>query len=55
MYMNPVTLLGLTVVFYYSITQIFYFYGVGEDVYGVYLMFYLFLILCTFILPSVVK
>lgn len=50
--MNPITLLGLSIVFFYSLTQIFTFYGITEDVYGVYLLFYLFIILCIFILPN---
>jgi|UniRef100_A0A6C0ASQ4 hypothetical protein len=50
--MNPITLIGITIVFFYSITQILKFYGIGEDVYGVYVLFYLFIILCILILPS---
>lgn len=50
--MNPITLLGLSIVFFYSVSQIFQFYGISEDVYGVYLLFYIFLIMCMFILPT---
>ena len=50
--MNPITLIGLTVILYYSITQILKFYGINEDVYGVYILFYLFIVLCILILPS---
>ena len=50
--MNPITLLGLSILFFYSLTQILNFYGIGEDVYGVYILFYLFLIMCMFILPN---
>ena len=50
--MNAITLIGLTIILLYSITQIFKFYGVGEDVYGVYVLFYLFIILCILILPG---
>jgi hypothetical protein len=50
--MNPITLLGLSILFFYSLTQILNFYGIGEDVYGVYILFYLFLIMCIFILPN---
>ena len=50
--MNPITLIGLTVILYYSITQILKFYCINEDVYGVYILFYLFIVLCILILPS---
>lgn len=49
--MSPITLIGLSIVFFYSVIQILKFYGVGEDVYGVYLLFYLFLMSCVLILP----
>jgi len=50
--MNPITIIGLSVIFFYSITQVLNFYGVGQDVYGVYILFYIFLILCILILPN---
>lgn len=50
--MNTITLIGLSVIFFYSIIQILKFYGVTEDVYGVYLLFYIFIILCIMILPN---
>ena len=50
--MNIVTLIGLSVIFFYSLTQILKFYGVGEDVYGVYILFYILIILCIIILPN---
>lgn len=50
--MNTITLIGLSVIFFYSIIQILKFYGVTEDAYGVYLLFYIFIILCIFILPN---
>jgi hypothetical protein len=50
--MNPVTLIGLSIIFFYSLTQVLNFYGIGEDVYGVYLLFYIFIILCILILPN---
>lgn len=49
--MSPITLIGLSIVFFYSVIQILKFYGMGEDVYGVYLLFYLFLMSCVLILP----
>lgn len=50
--MNPITLIGLSIVFFYSLTQILNFYGLSEDVYGVYVLFYIFIIMCILILPN---
>jgi len=48
--MTPITLTGLSIVFFYSLTQILNFYGVSEDAYGIYILFYIFLIICIFVL-----
>jgi hypothetical protein len=50
--MNSITLIGLSIIFFYSITQVLNFYGIGQDVYGVYILFYIFIILCILILPN---
>jgi hypothetical protein len=50
--MNPITLIGLSIILFYSITQILKFYGIGEDVYGVYILFYMIIILCMLVLPK---
>ena len=50
--MNAITLIGLSIIFLYSITQILKFYGVGEDVYGAYILFYVFIIICILVLPN---
>jgi hypothetical protein len=50
--MNAITLIGLSIVFFYSLSQILKFYGVGEDVYGIYLLFYIFIIICILVLPN---
>ena len=50
--MNPITLIGISVIFFYSLTQILKFYGVGQDVYGVYILFYIFMIISILVLPS---
>jgi hypothetical protein len=50
--MHPITLIGLSIVFFYSIIQILKFYGVGEDVYGVYILFYIFIIISILVLPN---
>ena len=50
--MNTITLLGLSIIFFYSLTQILKFYGVGEDVYGVYILFCIMIIISILVLPS---
>ena len=50
--MNPITLIGFSIVFFYSLTQILQFYGVGEDIYGIYILFYIFIIISILILPN---
>jgi len=52
MAINNITLLGVSLIFFYSISQILKFYGVGEEVYGYYLIFYAFMILSILILPN---
>ena len=43
--MNTITLIGLSIIFLYSLIQILKFYGIGEDVYGVYILFYIFILI----------
>jgi hypothetical protein len=50
--MNPITLIGFSIVFFYSLTQILKFYGVTEDMYGSYILFYVFLIVSIIVLPN---
>lgn len=50
--MNIITLLGLTVIFLYSLTQILKFYGIREEVYGIYVLFFVFVLVCGLILPK---
>ena len=40
-----------SVLFFYSLSKILNFWGVGEDVYGVYILFYVFLIVSSLVLP----
>lgn len=42
--MSKITIYGFTVLILYSLTKILNFYGIGIEVYGPYLMFYVFLI-----------
>ena len=46
-----ITAFGLSLLIAYSIMQILNFYGVGVEVYGFYMAFYLFLLVSAFILP----
>lgn len=52
MAINNITLFGLSIIFFYSLIQILKFYGVGEEVYGYYLIFYAFMLLSILILPN---
>ena len=52
MAINNITLLGVSLIFFYSISQILKFYGVGEEVYGYYLIFYAFMLLSILVLPN---
>jgi hypothetical protein len=51
-FMNTITLIGLTLIFLYSLIQIFKFYGIGQEIYGIYLMFYIFIIISILVLPN---
>ncbi len=48
---NVITLLGIAIIFFYSIIQILKFYGLKEENYGIYLFFYLFLLISIIVLP----
>ena len=52
MAINNITLLGVSLIFFYSLTQILKFYGVGEEVYGYYLIFYVFMLFSILILTN---
>jgi hypothetical protein len=47
-----ITTLGFTILILYILIQILNFYGVGQDVYGIYLAFIIFMMLNFFVLPS---
>jgi hypothetical protein len=49
--MNSITIIGIALLLIYSITKILEFFGIGIDVYGSYLAFYLFILLSYFVLP----
>jgi hypothetical protein len=45
---GTVTILGLAILLVYTITKIVGFYGIGINVYGSYLAFYVFILLASF-------
>jgi hypothetical protein len=47
-----ITTLGFTILILYILIQILNFYGIGQDVYGIYLAFIIFMILNSFVLPT---
>ena len=47
-----ITYLGVSLILYYSLTRILNFYGIGQGVYGVYVLFYVLIMICILILPS---
>jgi len=50
--MNPITLIGLSIIFLYSLTQILQFYGIDQTTYGAYILFYILIIICILVLPN---
>ena len=50
--MNKITLLGLSIIFLYSLIQILKFYGVSPEAYTIYIYFYLFILITIFVLPN---
>lgn len=49
---SKITLIGVVVIIYYCLNQIFTFYGVSSNAYDVYYYFYAFLFVSIFILPN---
>jgi len=47
-----ITVTGISLLFFYCLTKILTFYGVNTNTYGIYISFYLFIILSTLILPN---
>jgi hypothetical protein len=46
-----ITTLGMAILLVYGFTMILEFYGVGINVYGSYIAFYLFILISSFVLP----
>lgn len=47
-----ITILGISLLFFYCLIKILTFYGVDTNTYGIYISFYLFIVLSTLILPG---
>jgi len=47
-----ITIIGMSIIFFYALIKILNFYGIGSNVYGVYLFFYASIILSMFVLPN---
>jgi|UniRef100_A0A6C0IHY0 hypothetical protein len=50
--MNVITFIGLSIIFFYSLTQILNFFGVSQEIYGIYLLFYIFMATSVIVLPN---
>ncbi len=46
-----IAIIGMSTIAIYAIIKLLNFYGVGLEVYGIYLVFYIFILLSIFILP----
>jgi len=51
-YMDTITILGISLLFFYSLTTILQFYGIDTSVYAIYILFYIFIIISRLILPT---
>lgn len=49
---STITILGISLLLVYGLTKVLDFYGIGINMYGSYLAFYLFLLISVFILPN---
>jgi branched-subunit amino acid ABC-type transport system permease component len=48
---STISIIGMSILLIYGITKILEFYGVGINVYGSYMAFYIFLLVTYFVLP----
>jgi hypothetical protein len=46
-----ISLLGIALLLFYGITRILEFYGIGINVYGSYIAFYIFILISMLVLP----
>lgn len=47
-----ITLIGFSILIMYAMSQLLNFYGIGSNVYGIYFVFYVFILLSILVLPS---
>jgi hypothetical protein len=47
-----ISIIGISLLLLYGITKILEFYGIGINVYGSYVAFYIFILISVFILPT---
>ena len=47
-----ITIIGISLLFFYCLIQILNFYGIDTNTYGVYISFYIFIIISSLILPK---
>jgi hypothetical protein len=52
---KTITVIGVSLIFLYAVTQILNFYGIGTESYGIYLGFFAFILLSMLILPNTDK
>lgn len=50
--MSGITVFGLTTLILYAVTKILNFYDIGSNIYGSYLIFYIFLLIIIYNMPS---
>ena len=50
--MSKITILGISILLIYGIIRILEFYGIGINMYGSYVAFYVFILLSSFILKT---
>lgn len=48
---SAITIVGITLLIVYGLTKVLNFYGVGINVYGSYLAFYVFIMISALVLP----
>lgn len=48
---TALTVAGLSLLLFYGVSKLLQFYGIGVEVYGSYLAFYVFLVVSTLVLP----
>jgi hypothetical protein len=49
--MSAITVVGITLLLVYGLTKTLDFYGIGINVYGSYLAFYIFILISELVLP----